>query len=68
MSQRDLLSGLGLQVRLEKLCEDASPEQRAALVAGVDRLVDPAAMGVLFKALAITSNELPPPPGFENLA
>ncbi len=68
MSQRDLLSGLGLQVRLEKLCEDASPEQREALVAGVDRLVDPAAMGVLFKALAITSNELPPPPGFENLA
>jgi NADH dehydrogenase [ubiquinone] 1 alpha subcomplex assembly factor 7 len=67
-SQRELLSGLGLQMRLEKLCKDASPEQREALVASADRLVDPAAMGVLFKALAITSNELPPPPGFEDHA
>jgi SAM-dependent MidA family methyltransferase len=67
-SQRDLLFGLGLQTRLEKLCEDASPEQREALMAGAERLVDPAAMGLLFKALAITSKDLPPPPAFEDHA
>ena len=67
-SQRDLLFGLGLKTRLEKLCEDAAPEQREALMAGAERLVDPATMGVLFKALAITSKDIPPPPAFEDHA
>ncbi|BAQ18131.1 class I SAM-dependent methyltransferase [Methyloceanibacter caenitepidi] len=66
--QRALLLELGLEARLERLCQDATPEQRDALVAGADRLIDPAAMGVLFKALAITSNDLPAPPAFENSA
>lgn len=64
--QRALLLELGLEARLERLCRDATPEQREALIAGAERLVDPAAMGVLFKALAIMSNTLPVPPAFEN--
>lgn len=66
--QRALLLELGLEARLERLCRDATPEQREALLAGAERLVDPAAMGVLFKSLAITSNDLPAPPAFENTA
>ena len=66
--QRALLLELGLEARLERLCEDAGPEQREALMAGAERLVGPAAMGVLFKALAITSKDLPPPPTFEDSA
>lgn len=64
--QRALLLELGLEARLERLCRDAGPEQREALLAGAERLVDPAAMGVLFKALAMTSNDLAVPPAFEN--
>ncbi|MDJ0514308.1 MAG: SAM-dependent methyltransferase [Methyloceanibacter sp.] len=66
--QRALLMDLGLEARLDRLCEDAGPEQCEALVAGAERLVDPAAMGVLFKALAITSKDLPPPPAFQDNA
>lgn len=66
--QRELLLALGLEARLDALCQNASPDQREALMSGAERLVDPAAMGLLFKALAITSQGLPPPPAFENKA
>ncbi|MEM8573051.1 MAG: SAM-dependent methyltransferase [Pseudomonadota bacterium] len=65
-SQSALLMDLGLDARLDRLCTDASPEPRETLMAGAERLVDPAAMGVLFKALAITSKDLPPPPAFDD--
>ncbi len=65
-TQRALLMDLGLDARLDRLCADASPKQCETLMAGAERLVDPAAMGVLFKALAITSKDLPPPPAFED--
>jgi hypothetical protein len=42
----------------------ASEEQRAALFLGARRLVDPFQMGSLFKVMAITSRDLPPPPPF----
>ena len=62
--QGALLLELGLEARLEKLCEDATEEQRDALVSGTTRLVDPEAMGLLFKAMAIASPDIPPPPAF----
>jgi len=39
--------------------------QRAALRSGLERLIDPAQMGNLFKVLALTSPGMPAPAGFE---
>ncbi|MEM7193001.1 MAG: SAM-dependent methyltransferase [Pseudomonadota bacterium] len=63
--QGALLLALGLEARLERLNRTATPEQREALSAGTMRLVDPSAMGLLFKALCVTSKDIPPPPGFD---
>lgn len=55
MTQGDFLRGLGLELRLQQLltgCADASAQQN--LASGARRLVDPAAMGALFKMLRIT--------------
>ena len=64
MPQGEFLLKLGLGERRERLMQSATPEQRAAIASGAKRLVDPAQMGVLFKALALTSRELPTPPPF----
>jgi SAM-dependent MidA family methyltransferase len=55
--QRDLLFGLGLAVRAERLAS-ARPDTFETLRAGVERLVDPrpTGMGALFKAIAIASD------------
>lgn len=66
--QGALLLELGLEARLERLFEEATGDQRDALVSGTTRLVDPEAMGLLFKAMAITSPGLAPPPAFEQSA
>jgi SAM-dependent MidA family methyltransferase len=42
----------------------ASAEQQSALFLGARRLVDPYQMGSLFKVMALTSRDLPPPPPF----
>lgn len=62
--QGALLLELGLEARVDRLSREATEEQRDALVSGTTRLVDPEAMGLLFKALAVTSPDLPPPPAF----
>jgi NADH dehydrogenase [ubiquinone] 1 alpha subcomplex assembly factor 7 len=67
-AQGALLLELGLDARLERLCQDATQDERDGLMSATQRLVDPAAMGVLFKALAITSQGLAPPPAFGNSA
>ena len=59
------LAALGAEARLAALSRNATPEQRAALRGGLGRLIDPAQMGTLFKALALTSPGLPAPAGFE---
>jgi NADH dehydrogenase [ubiquinone] 1 alpha subcomplex assembly factor 7 len=64
MSQGAFLLRLGLEARRDRLCETATGEQRAEIVAGTNRLVDPSAMGLLFKTLALTSPGLAPPPPF----
>lgn len=64
MPQGAFLLRLGLEARRDRLCEGATDEQCQALIAGTNRLVDPSAMGLLFKALAITSPGLAPPPPF----
>jgi NADH dehydrogenase [ubiquinone] 1 alpha subcomplex assembly factor 7 len=67
VSQRDFLLELGAEARLAALVERASLEQRSGLASGLNRLIDPAQMGNLFKVLALTSPGLPPPPGFAAL-
>lgn len=62
--QGALLRALGLVERTEQLMRCASPEVARSLRAGMIRLIDPAAMGTLFKALAILPPGHPPPPGF----
>lgn len=64
MPQGEFLLKLGLGERRERLIAAARPEQKAAIAYGAARLVDPAQMGVLFKAIALTSPGLPPPPPF----
>lgn len=64
MPQGEFLLKLGLAARHERLLERATPAQAEAIASGAARLVDPRQMGVLFKALALTSAGLPPPPPF----
>ena len=64
MPQGEFLLKLGLAGRRERLLQRATPTQAEAIASGAARLVDPRQMGVLFKALALTSAGLPPPPPF----
>jgi SAM-dependent MidA family methyltransferase len=66
MSQGDFLLALGLEQRLRQLLAgaDLSEEQSATLFLGARRLADPFQMGSLFKVMAITSADVPPPPPF----
>ncbi|MEZ0283167.1 class I SAM-dependent methyltransferase [Methyloceanibacter sp.] len=64
MPQGEFLLKLGLAARRERLLQRATPTQAEAIASGAARLVDPRQMGVLFKALALASAGLPPPPPF----
>jgi len=64
MPQGEFLLKLGLEARLARLCRDARPDQKEALLSGAARLADPRQMGVLFKALILQSSGLAPPPPF----
>jgi NADH dehydrogenase [ubiquinone] 1 alpha subcomplex assembly factor 7 len=64
LPQGEFLLKLGLGERRERLLKSAAPAQAASIVSGTSRLVDPMHMGMLFKALALTSAELAPPPPF----
>jgi NADH dehydrogenase [ubiquinone] 1 alpha subcomplex assembly factor 7 len=65
VAQGRFLAALGAGARLAALTARASATQRAALESGLERLIDPAQMGNLFKALALTSPGLPAPAGFD---
>jgi NADH dehydrogenase [ubiquinone] 1 alpha subcomplex assembly factor 7 len=62
--QRRFLTALGAEARLAALSARATPAQRVELESGLRRLIDPAQMGNLFKALALTSPGLSAPAGF----
>jgi NADH dehydrogenase [ubiquinone] 1 alpha subcomplex assembly factor 7 len=62
--QGGFLLALGAAARLAALTAHATPEQRRVLDSGFRRLIDPAEMGNLFKALALSSPGLPMPAGF----
>jgi SAM-dependent MidA family methyltransferase len=62
MPQGAFLEALGLSARAERLSANAGETTRARLRSEVERLAGPAAMGTLFKALAITRAGIAVPP------
>jgi NADH dehydrogenase [ubiquinone] 1 alpha subcomplex assembly factor 7 len=62
-NQGDFLVDIGIGARAEKLMA-SNPRSAQSLVAGVERLIAPDQMGVLFKALALMPDAAPRPPGF----
>jgi NADH dehydrogenase [ubiquinone] 1 alpha subcomplex assembly factor 7 len=62
--QGRFLGSLGAAERCAALFRRADPAQQEILASGLRRLIDPAEMGTLFKALAMTSAGLPAPEGF----
>jgi SAM-dependent MidA family methyltransferase len=59
------LTRLGLYQRTHALARKEPPARAAALIESARRLAEPAAMGRLFKAMALCHAGLPIPPGFE---
>ncbi len=59
--QGEFLRALGIEARAGMLLRGATPAQAAVIESGCRRLIDPAEMGTLFKALAIADPALPPP-------
>jgi len=59
-SQGALLDWLGIRVRAAMLAK-ASPERETEIQAALDRLTEPEQMGTLFKALALSGDDIEPP-------
>ncbi len=64
VEQGAFLRSLGIEQRAAMLAEKAGAEDRAAIAAALHRLIAPAQMGSLFKALALASPDLPQLAGF----
>ena len=62
--QGTFLESLGLAARAEALAVGATAGQARDIRSAHRRLVDEAAMGTLFKALAVVHPDMAPPPGF----
>jgi len=65
VSQATLLNRLGIFARAATLLKRATPAQAAQIESGVRRLIEPAEMGTLFKAIAIATPRLAVP-GFDS--
>jgi NADH dehydrogenase [ubiquinone] 1 alpha subcomplex assembly factor 7 len=65
VEQGRFLRRLGIDLRAERLLATAEPEAARRIAAGYRRLVDPEAMGSLFKVMAVADAGLPPLAGFE---
>ncbi len=63
IAQGTLLDRLGLSLRVRQLCE-AAPDRAAEIAAGADRIASPRQMGEIFKAICVSSPNLPMPAGF----
>ena len=63
--QGDFLAALGLFQRVERLARGRTPEQASSLIEAARRLSEPAAMGRLFKVLAVCSAGSAALPGVE---
>lgn len=65
VAQGDFLAALGIRERAAMLTASASAVQAHDVHRALNRLVDAAEMGTLFKAMALTHPGLAAPPGFE---
>lgn len=65
LPQGVLLRRLGIAARAAALSRSAAPGQGRAIETAIARLIEPDQMGTLFKALAVTDRDQPPPPGFD---
>jgi NADH dehydrogenase [ubiquinone] 1 alpha subcomplex assembly factor 7 len=66
IGQGGFLTALGAGLRLAALSARTEPAQRGSLESGVNRLLDPAEMGDLFKVMALVSPGLAMPAGFSS--
>ncbi|WP_119165251.1 class I SAM-dependent methyltransferase [Algihabitans albus] len=64
VDQGRLLQALGIEARAQTLKAKATPQQAADIDIALRRLTAPDQMGRLFKALALTAEGAPAPPGF----
>jgi NADH dehydrogenase [ubiquinone] 1 alpha subcomplex assembly factor 7 len=64
VGQGPFLQTLGIEQRAAMLAAKATPEDRTAIAAALHRLIAPAQMGSLFKALAIAAPQLTELAGF----
>ena len=64
VGQGALLQALGIDARAEALKAKATPQQAVDVESALARLTAPDQMGRLFKALALTAEGAPVPPGF----
>ena len=64
LPQGVFLTRLGLIQRMGNLARTQQPREAMLTIASARRLAEPDAMGQLFKVLALTSPDLPLPPGF----
>ncbi|MEE8371516.1 MAG: SAM-dependent methyltransferase [Sphingomonadales bacterium] len=65
ISQGDFLRRMGIELRAARLMAAAEPDQRAEISSALQRLISDQAMGAHFRVLAVTSEELGVPVGFE---
>ncbi len=63
--QGTFLKRLGIDARVDGLCDAVAPHQAGDIRTACRRLTNPTAMGMLFKAMALTAPGLPAPAGFE---
>ncbi len=63
-TQGEFLIRMGAELRMEMLLRQATPDQRDALISGLQRLISPQQMGELFKVMAFTQDARLDPPGF----
>lgn len=64
LQQRQFLLQLGIKTRLENLLTRAEPPQKAALLSGMERLLDPTQMGSLFRVFCATHSASNVPYGY----
>ncbi|MEO1014391.1 MAG: SAM-dependent methyltransferase [Pseudomonadota bacterium] len=65
VAQGTLLDRLGLTMRVERLCAGKPQDIVKDIEAGAFRIAASSEMGELFKAICISSPDLPPAPGFD---
>jgi len=65
VSQARFLRALGIESRARRLAAGKAAQQQAQIESGCHRLLDETQMGTLFKVLALTGSDAPPPAGFD---